>query len=158
MKRFLLDTNVLLGLARRAPWARNVMDELDLEDHGVAAYTSVICHGEILALAEKNGWGPHKRIELDGILRQLPRLDINREAILNAYALIDAWTHGKPVASPGGSPPPRPAVSMAKNDLWIAATAHASHATLVSTDGDFLHLRHIWFEFIHGDRTRDRNP
>ena len=96
MKRFLLDTNVLLGLARRAPWARNVMDELDLEDHGVAAYTSVICHGEILALAEKNGWGPHKRIELDGILHQLPRLDINREAILNAYALIDAWTHGKP--------------------------------------------------------------
>lgn len=33
MKRFLLDTNVLLGLARRAPWARSVMDELDLDNH-----------------------------------------------------------------------------------------------------------------------------
>ena len=155
MKHFLLDTNVLLGLARRAPWARKIM-ELDLDSHGVAAYTSVICHGEILALAEKNGWGARKRMELDRILYQLPRLDINHEAILTAYALIDAWTHGKPVASPGGSPPPKPAVSMAKNDLWIAATAHASRATLVSTDADFRHLKHIWIEFIHVDHTQDR--
>ena len=114
--------------------------ELGAEWSGqVLAYNKMLgqLQDAVLALAEKNGWGTHKRIELDGILRQLPRLDINREAILNAYALFDAWTHGKSVTSPGGSPP-KPAVSMAKE----------------STDRDFLHLRHIWFEFIHVDRTQ----
>jgi predicted nucleic acid-binding protein len=27
-----------------------------------------------------------------------------------------------------------------KNDIWIAATAHAGKATLITTDGDFDHL------------------
>ncbi len=39
-----------------------------------------------------------------------------------------------------------PAVSMSQNDLWVAATAHASGALLVTTDRDFDHLRGIWLE------------
>ncbi len=153
MKVFLLDTGLLLGLTRRASWARQAVEQLNLDSGEVAAYTSVICHGEILALAEKRGWGDNTRAKLNRILHQLPRLDINRKSILNAYALIDAWTHGKSVPSPDGSPPPKPALSMTQNDLWIAATAHASGATLVSTDTDFRHLKDVWFEFIHVEPT-----
>jgi hypothetical protein len=35
---------------------------------------------------------------------------------------------------------------MGKNDLWIAATAHALNAILLTTDNDFDHLNNIFFE------------
>ena len=99
--------------------------------------TSVVCQGEILALAS--------------LLAKVPTVDINKQAILNAYALIDAWTHGKSVTAPHDASLPKPAVSMGKNDLWIAATAHASKATLLSTDKDFDHLDDVWLKRIYVD-------
>ena len=149
MRYFLLDTGLLLGLARKAPWARHTLDQLPLNHQETAAVTSVICRGEILALAEKFGWGEEKRWQLENILNRLPVLDIDRRSILDAYALIDAWTHGKSVDSPKRVPPPKPAVPMTQNDLWIAATAYATEATLVSTDRDFSHLDKVWLRFIH---------
>jgi tRNA(fMet)-specific endonuclease VapC len=102
----------------------------------------------MLALAEKNGWGDRKRTRLEDVLNRIPTLGVNKPTILAAYAQIDAWTHGALVNSPRDAPPPKPAVSMSQNDLWIAATAHASGATLLSTDTDFRHLHGIWFPFI----------
>lgn len=151
MKRFLLDTGMLLGLTRKATWARRTLDRLHLDDQETATFTSVICHGELLALAEKNGWGEERRTELANTLAKVPTLDINKQAILNAYALIDAWTHGKSVTAPHNVSPPEPAISMGKNDLWIAATAHASKATLLSTDKDFDHLNDVWLKRIYVD-------
>lgn len=151
MKRFLLDTGMLLGLTRKAPWARRTLDRVHLDDQETATFTSVICHGELLALAEKNGWGERRRTELASTLAKVPTLDINKQAILNAYALIDAWTHGKSVTAPHNVSPPEPAISMGKNDIWIAATAHASKATLLSTDKDFDHLDGVWLKRLYVD-------
>lgn len=151
MKRFLLDTGMLLGLTRKAPWARRTLDRVHLDDQETATFTSVICHGELLALAEKNGWGERRRTELASTLAKVPTLDINKQAILNAYALIDAWTHGKSVTTPHNVSPPEPAISMGKNDIWIAATAHASKATLLSTDKDFDHLDSVWLKHLYVD-------
>lgn len=151
MKRFLLDTGRLLGLTRKAPWARRTLDRVHLDDQETATFTSVICHGELLALAEKNGWGERRRTELASTLAKVPTLDINKQAILNAYALIDAWTHGKSVTAPHNVSPPEPAISMGKNDIWIAATAHASKATLLSTDKDFDHLDGVWLKRLYVD-------
>ena len=149
MTRILLDTNLLLGFTRKAPWAIRARAEYNLGDPEVIVFTSVICQGEILALAEKNGWGSERRTYLEQVLNEIPTLDINRRTILEAYARIDAWTHGRCVASPQNVPPPKPAVPMKQNDLWIAATAHESGAVLLSTDTDFLHLDDIWLKFIH---------
>ena len=149
MTRFLLDTNLLLGFTRKAPWAIRARAEFNLGDPETMVFTSVICQGEILALAEKNGWGSNRRTHLEQILNQVPTLDISKRTILGAYARIDAWTHGKPVISPQNAPPPKPAVPMQQNDLWIAATAHVSGAALLSTDMDFRHLDSVWFKFIH---------
>ena len=157
MTRFLLDTNMLLGFTREAPWAIRAREEFNLGDRETMVFTSIICRGEILALAEKNGWGAKKRTRLEQVLNEVPTLDINKQTILDAYARIDAWTHGKPVISPQNTPPPKPAISMKQNDLWIAATAHASSAALLSTDTDFRHLHEIWFEFIHV-RQQDNLP
>ena len=46
---------------------------------------------------------------------------------LESYALIDTYSH-------------RVGISIGKNDLWIAASAHTTGATLVTTDKDFDHL------------------
>ncbi|MDE0120939.1 MAG: hypothetical protein OXS33_04315 [bacterium] len=96
--------------------------------------------------------GPKKRTTLDRMLREFPDLPIKDPNILRSYALIDAWSRGKPVSAPGEAPPPKPAVPMGKNDLWIAATAHASGAILLSTDGDFEHLDGVWFRYERIDQ------
>ena len=151
-KRFLLDTGVLLGFVRRAPWALRIRDEFNLGNRETLVFTSIICQGEILALAEKNGWGRNNRARLEEVLDGFSTLGISKN-ILPAYALIDAWTQGKIVNAPAQTPPPRPAVPMAKNDLWIAASAHVSKATLLSTDTDFCHLNQIWIDFIYVDQS-----
>ena len=153
MRRFLLDTNILLGLARQAEWARRVYIRFNLGDPDVMVFTSAACIGEILAIAERNGWGAKKRTRLESMLREFPHLGIKDPDILRAYALIDAWSCGKQVRAPGGASPPKPAVKMGKNDLWIAATARASGAVLLSTDGDFKHLDGVWLQFEHVDQT-----
>ena len=149
MNLFLLDTGVMLGFVRGAPWAARAHAKYDLGSLETVVVTSVICQGELLAFAEKRVWGEANRIKLAKTLNRVPTLDINKQPILNAYALIDAWTHGKPVASPRNAPPPKPARPMGKNDLWIAATAHASDAVLLTTDTDFDHLDGVWFKRIH---------
>ncbi|MDE0206706.1 MAG: type II toxin-antitoxin system VapC family toxin [Candidatus Tectomicrobia bacterium] len=152
MARFLLDTSLLLGFIRQTPWALWTREEFKLGAEEVIAFTSVICRGEILALAEKNGWGSERRTRLERVLNEVPTLEISGRTVLDAYARIDAWTHGRSVKSPHNAPPPKPAVSMKQNDIWIAATAHASEATLLSTDKDFQHLNGVWIEFFHIDQ------
>jgi predicted nucleic acid-binding protein len=54
-------------------------------------------------------------------------VDINHPDILTAYGELDDLSN-------------RAGRSMGKNDVWIAATAKVSDATLLTTDGDFDHL------------------
>ena len=152
MDRFLLDTNILLGLVRSAPWALAADEKLALSASDVVSCTSVICQGELLALAEKFGWGQLKRTHLERVLFRLPVVGIDHPDVLRAYALIDAWTHGKIVDAPGAAPPPKPARPMQQNDLWVAATAHATGFVLLSTDMDFHHLQGVWLNLEHVDQ------
>ena len=149
MKSYLLDTGLLVGLVRSAPWALTAGEKHKLRDRDVVAATSVVCRGELLALAEKFGWGSTKRDQMDSVLDKLPIVDINHQSILQAYARIDAWTHGKAVTSPKAASPPRPAKPMGQNDLWVAATAHTTGYTLLSTDNDFQHLHRRWLDFVY---------
>jgi predicted nucleic acid-binding protein len=153
MKRYLLDTNMLLGFTRRAPWALWAYQQFDLGGRENMVFTSVICKGELLALAEKRGWGGDKRTNLQNVLNQFPTVDINKDRILDAYAMIDVWTHGKVVSDKTFPSPPKPAVSMKQNDLWIAATARASKAILLTTDKDFDHLDGICLERYFVDQS-----
>ena len=156
MKRYLLDTNMLLGFTRQATWARWVHEKLDLGESATMVFTSVICRGELLALAEKTGWGAKKRDAMVEVLNRFPTLDLNRDSILNAYASFDAWTHGKNLPDPSRPPPPKPAVSMKQNDLWVAATAIATSATLITTDKDFEHLHGLWLDRFLVDQAGGR--
>lgn len=59
--------------------------------------------------------------------------------LLMAYATIDAYCQGK-IPSPNGQLLNNSSRNMGKNDLWIAATAYAINALLLTTDGDYDHL------------------
>ena len=153
MNRFLLDTNMLLGFTRKADWAQWAYETYNLGNESTMVFTSVICRGELLALAEKNGWGAKRRESLVEVLNRFPTVDLNKDPILNHYAELDTWTHGRAVADGSRPVPPKPAVSMKQNDLWIAATAIATGATLVTTDKDFDHLNGIWLERVLVDQS-----
>jgi tRNA(fMet)-specific endonuclease VapC len=60
------------------------------------------------------------------------------EGLFDAYALIDDWSR-------------RSGHAMAKNDVWIAATAHVTGAVLLTTDRDFdaLHPQLLTLEWIN---------
>jgi len=152
-RSFLLDTGMLLGIIRNAQWARRARSDNHLDDSQALVTTSVVCHGEIMAISEKNQWGARKRADLAQLLFQIPTVGIKQEPILNAYARIDAWSQGREIAKQPASPP-KPARKMNQNDMWIAATAHAIGAVLVSTDRDFEHLQEAWFNFVYVDQRR----
>ena len=154
MSHFLLDTGLLLGFCRSAPWALQARTVHGLGEPDATVFTSIVCRGELLSLAEKFGWGRDRRTRLREVLATMPVIDINDESILEAYAQIDAWTHGKSVTSPHSTPPPKPAIPMKQNDLWIAATANVSGAVLLSTDKDFAHLNDVWLQFVYVDQTQ----
>lgn len=141
MKRFILDTNILLGLVRGAEWAKNCYDKYGLAKSDVLVFTSIVSKGELLALAEKLNWGGKKRQEFEKILAEFPSVDISSQKVVEGYAQIKAWTEGSDPPSAVGFPAAqKPAIQMGQNDMWIAATALVSKAVLITTDKDFDHL------------------
>ena len=61
---------------------------------------------------------------MEFVLGYFQVLTITNSKIIEAYAVIDSHFQLQ-------------GHSMGKNDLWIAATAHATGATLLTTDKDF---------------------
>lgn len=135
----LLDTNIILHLLRGSTLGNKVATEHSLRSRAERPLISVVTMGEALAFARKRGWGGTKVAQLREQLHQLVIVDINSTDVLEQYASLDAFceSHGK---------------ALGKNDLWIAATAAASDALLLTTDKDFepLHdaklLRRAWYD------------
>lgn len=141
MNRYILDTGLLVGYARGADFAKQCHNTYDLSNPQHLVFTSIVSKGEILALAEKNNWGGRKRELFSEKLREFPSVDIKTDEVVEAYAQIKSWTEGSPPPSaPHFPPPPKPAKKMGQNDMWIAATAIAACATLITIDKDFDHL------------------
>lgn len=139
MRNFILDTCILMAYlkADKSLIERISIDNLLNEDDSFIMISSV-SKGEILALALRNGWKERKTETLIKLLNQLVIIDItgNNDILHNAYAEIDAFSSSKhPTRKLTGS-----ARTMGKNDIWIAATAFATKATLLTTDQDFNHL------------------
>ena len=133
---YLLDTNVLVHLIRGNDLGRKIDADFDLRSSLARTLICVVTVGELRALALRLGWGARKSAELDRLLSSLIVVDIHRPDVIAAYAEVDVAGH-RAGRSPG------------KNDVWIAAVARASGATLLTTDKDFDHLdpgliRRVW--------------
>lgn len=137
----LLDTNILVHLIRQNVIGRRVESDHQLASRPERPLVSFVTLGELRALALKLGWGTKRTRQLDDLLDQLVVVNINQGDILDHYAVLDH--HTEKVA--------RPARRMGKNDLWIAATASALSAVLMTTDGDFDHLAPAFFHRVRVD-------
>src|SRR6185295_6558611 len=119
MRKFLLDTGIVLGYVRGAGYAEYVDKKFDIFAN--IPLVSVVTRGEIYSLAIQNNWSSPKLKLLDDLLRKFPVVDINEEQIIRRYAEIDAYSLARNSATP--LPKGQTARQMGKNDLWIAATA-----------------------------------
>ena len=127
----LLVSNILIIYARQGAPAEELERRLGLQAGKVEASVSVVTIGESLAFAKKQNWGEKRQHLLRELLRtRIVPVDINRPEILDAYADLDYYSQRVV----------KPARTVGKNDLWIAATANVLQCTLVTTDADFDHF------------------
>jgi predicted nucleic acid-binding protein len=110
-------------------------------------FISVVNIAEAESLVVQWNWQMNKVDVLKKIIENIITIDIeqNNQPILDAYVNIDAFSQGK-IPAPSGRQLNNSSRNMGKNDLWIAATAHAMDAMLLTTDGDFDHLHNVFFE------------
>jgi len=135
---YLLDTNVLLELLRGNDLGEALDARFGLRSSLGSSMICVVTVGEMLALAQKFGWGTTKLDKLRRMLDQLVWIDISNPQLLDAYAEIDHFSETK-------------GRKMGKNDIWIAATAQVTGIPLLTTDPDFdhlegIHLTRIWID------------
>ena len=99
---------------------------------------SVATQAEIISFGMQHNWGAKKIQSIQVLFTKLIVIDINSadNNLLMAYAEIDAYSKGKLIAMPLGAS----AITMGKNDLWMAATAKVADAKLLTIDSDFDHL------------------
>jgi len=137
----MLDTGVLVHLAREGDaigeWVESTYH---LSGRGEKVLLATAVEAEIMAIARYGNWGHRRLRELNRMLEELVRVEMDRPAVIEAYAMLYcvARREGQAIHDPN------------QNDLWIAATAHATGAVLLTQDGDFgfLHPKYIQVECI----------
>lgn len=137
MRRYLLDTGILVHYARQSETYQRIEQSEGLTKPDCIPFISVVTYGEILSFAIQNNWGANRVSKLKGWLNKLFVLDIssNDQKLLDTYAEIDSFSKNKLQSNPLGR-----SITMGKNDLWIASTAKVAGAILLTIDGDFDHL------------------
>lgn len=141
--RYVLDTNILLHYLRESELSVRIDEQYNPLDSTLHdAIVCVVSVGELKAIAKINHWGQRRLDNLDQLLDELLITDINSEDLIERYAEIDAFSHGKLIERPLGMS----ARNMGKNDLWIAATASVLNASLLTTDFDFNHLHDAFLD------------
>ena len=124
---YLLDTNILVHFVRGSELWVHIRDRYEPFTRDVAPLFCVVSEGELRSLSIQWNWGTRKLDQLEFCLGFFESYTIDRPRLLRAYATIDSFSE-----SIGRK--------MGKNDVWIAATAAVTGATLLTTDRDFDHL------------------
>jgi tRNA(fMet)-specific endonuclease VapC len=136
--KFLLDTNILFHLLRADELGKYVEAQYRLREVPYRPFISIVTAAEIWSLVSRRGLGETRREALEKMMANVLAVDISDRSVLDAYIGIDLFSHSQ-------------GISMGKNDLWIAATAKVTQATLLTTDKDFDHLdpkylRRVWID------------
>ena len=124
---YLLDTSVLLHSVRDDALSQQVRITYSLNDPLTALIINPVIEGEMRSLALQSGWGSRRVERLDQLLARARSIPLDFPGVIDAYARIDS--HCRRTGRPIG-----------ENDTWIAATAYATGARLLTTDRDFDHL------------------
>jgi tRNA(fMet)-specific endonuclease VapC len=134
----LLDTSVVLHLAPGRATGDALDKQFGLRQRPDRPLISIITVGELFAFARRRSWGGAKQDQLRRIVEQLVVVDVRNTAVLEKYSEIHSFMveHGHPIGD---------------NDVWIAATAAASGAVLLTADKDFdpmhdVHITRLYFD------------
>ena len=127
---YVLDTSALLNLLRGKELGRQIDRAFGLRDAMYRHTISIVTHGELKVLAERNGWGEEKRSALAAALDNLVTVNIESEPLVDAYVRVEEGCR----TAVGG------ARKMGQNDMWIAATALLCGLPIITTDHDLNHL------------------
>lgn len=129
---YVLDTGVALVLARGGALASRIAESFGLRRVGVRPLLSIVSHGELRALAKRRAWGTDKQRALDKIISCCVTVELSGP-VIDSY--VDLLIAGLDAGA-----------GIGQNDLWIAATARAAKATLLTLDKDFDHLAGLWID------------
>lgn len=124
---FLLDTSVLLHLARGKQLGLYIDKTYNLSQAVHRPLVSIVSHGELWVLADRNNWGQEKRQALSGMLDNMVTIDLNDHTVIQAYVEVERASQNLAVGSR----------ILSNNDLWIAACTKAADAILFN-DGQRL--------------------
>jgi tRNA(fMet)-specific endonuclease VapC len=149
--KYVFDTNVVLAYIRQNTISSAVTAILDLTDDNEVIISTVTV-GELLSIANQQGWGKNKRAILHHLLDDYVWASVSDIDLLYRYAEIDAFSQNKLA----GRPLNDSARNMGKNDLWIAASASLAGVSLITTDKDFNHLHGQFLDviWIDPDKTK----
>jgi tRNA(fMet)-specific endonuclease VapC len=134
----LLDTNILILLARGKALALKIEAEFKLTERPERPLICVVSVGEALAIARKHAWGGDKLARLQELLRNVVVADINATRVLDRYSQVKVSLEQR-------------GFSLSDNDKWIAAVSGVTGAVLLTTDKDFdpLHpdlVERVWLD------------
>ena len=133
-----LDTSVVVHLVRHNEVGERIDRDYGLTSRADRPLVSIVTVGEVMYLADYFGWGVEKKQVLRDLLSQLVVVDVGQGDIVSRYASLAA--HAR-----------RNGLNIGDNDAWIAATAAAANACLLTADKDFdrIHpkfVNRIWID------------
>jgi predicted nucleic acid-binding protein len=120
----LLDTSVLVHCLREDATGKLLRQNYELEDRPERPLFCTVTEGELRGLAHCWKWGLRRIRALEDLLCDLVRVESSHPAIVAAYAELYFEDQ-------------RSGRNTGENDLWIAATAKAAAAALLTCDKGF---------------------
>ncbi len=137
MEKYLLDTNIVLHYLRKNKTSEKIENELHLLDDEIVKIISVVTIAELESFALSRNWGSSKTNYLSSLLKKFVVISINSsdKDLMQAYATLYSYSKNKLPGNPLGR-----SIGIGQNDVWIAATASVTNATLITTDNDFDHF------------------
>jgi tRNA(fMet)-specific endonuclease VapC len=131
-----LDTNVLVHLLRNRALGQAIEAAFALTTRTERPLLSSVVEGELRGLAAWWNWGPNKIARLEQTLSELVRVSAGEPEIVRAYGTL--YAHQTKAGKRVG-----------ENDLWIAATAVAVNATVLTCDSDFNNFDPVTVSYTH---------
>lgn len=135
MRRFVIDTNIVINVTRSLDFQAFLHDEFDFFNPANELILSLVSVAELRSLNGRSSLGERRMLRQLNFFKQISILAPDKRMLV-PYANIDNFSLGKLPNRPSSVS----AIKMGKNDLWIAATAVVENAELITTDKDFIHL------------------
>ena len=133
--KYLLDTSAIMHFIKGDAVFKYLTQTLDILNTENQLSISIVTHAELRSIMNREPLDRKKQIHYDMIFPLCKVIPID-ENIVSTYVEIDTFSYGLHTTKVLEEPVEK----MGKNDLWIAATAHALDMQLITIDSDFNHL------------------